>query len=158
MDEDSTWALKVEADADSDDYTPEDEDDEETKLDESNAAVETTSVEAVNSSPKATPPSRERKTSLPLSKVLSTSQPNGHQSVLYYDQHPKQYIRDLVKLAQDVLNTDSDEIAQEITRQGVKRFMVIKVCARGLFSQFTLNYCTAASRLVILHICREETS
>ena len=44
------------------------------------------------------------------------------------DPSSKQQIKDLVKLAQDVMNSDADEIAQEIARQGLKRFLEIKVC------------------------------
>jgi len=71
-------------------------------------------------------PSRERKSSIPLPKAALSS----HQSdrpFVHYDPSPKQYIKDLVKVAQDVLNTDSLEIAEEITRQIAKQFLSIKV-------------------------------
>ena len=68
-------------------------------------------------------PSKERKSSIPLPKaVLSSYQGDRH-----YDPSPKQYIKDLVKAAQDVLNTDSMEIAEEITRQVAEQFLSIKV-------------------------------
>jgi hypothetical protein len=43
------------------------------------------------------------------------------------DLSPKQHIKDLGKIAQDVLSTDLVEIAEEITHQAVKQFLVIKV-------------------------------
>lgn len=125
VDQDSAWALKVViSDNDSDDYIPDDEDDEETHTAKSqDGSGSTISAD----SHKVAFPSRERKSSLPLPKALSPAQLNGINPQAY-DQSPKQHIKDLVKLAQHVLNTDSDEIAQEITRQGVKRFLEIKVC------------------------------
>ncbi|KAF8973945.1 ras guanine nucleotide exchange factor domain-containing protein [Flammula alnicola] len=126
VDEDSAWALKVEIlDTDSDDYAPEDEDDEETRIDETESFETAGSPQAPSSSPKIIFPSRERKASLPLPRALLSPQTNGLHPTTY-DQSPKQHIRDLTKLAQDVLNTDSDDIAQEITRQGVRRFLAIK--------------------------------
>lgn len=129
-DQDSAWALKAEIpDGDSDDSTPEDEDDEETLKTKSEVGSDTV---ISSDSHRVAFRSRERKSSLPLPKaLLSLSQPNGV-NPQPYDQPPKQHIRDLVKLAQTVLNTDSDDIAQEITRQGVYHFLKIKVCALSL--------------------------
>jgi hypothetical protein len=72
--------------------------------------------------------SRERKSSLPLPKLLYPGPGLNSNQTDSVDPSPKQQIKDLVKLAQDVMNSDADEIAQEITRQGVKRFLEIKVC------------------------------
>lgn len=134
VDQDSAWALKVViSDNDSDDYIPDDEDDEETHTARSQAGSGS-SISA--GSHRVALPSRERRTSLPLpNALLSPTQLNGVNPHAY-DQSPKQHIKDLVKLAQTVLNTDSDEIAQEITRQGVKRFLEIKVCGQILSSLF----------------------
>ncbi|KIM48182.1 hypothetical protein M413DRAFT_61272, partial [Hebeloma cylindrosporum] len=126
VDQDSAWALKVAiSDSDSDVYTPDDEDDDETHINDA-AKSDVGSGSASVDSHKVAFPSRERKASLPLPKaLLAPAQLNGSNPHAY-DQSPKQHIKDLVKLAQAVLNTDSDEIAQEITRQGVKRFLEIK--------------------------------
>ena len=113
-------------DTDSDDYTLEDDDDE-------NRVVETENVESTNgrtqtdsNSSEIIVPSRERKSSIPLPKAaLSFYQ--GDRPFAHYDPTPKQYIKDLVKVAQDVLNIDSVEIAEEITRQVAKQFLIIKV-------------------------------
>ena len=43
------------------------------------------------------------------------------------DLSPKQHIKELVKVAQDVLLIDSTEIAEELTRKAVKQFLFIKV-------------------------------
>lgn len=79
-----------------------------------------------SSSSEITFPSRERKSSIPLPKAVLSSYQGDRPSV-YNDPSPKQYIKDLVKVAQDVLNIDSVEIAEEITRQTVKQFLSIKV-------------------------------
>ena len=71
-------------------------------------------------------PSRERKSSIPLPKA-SLSSYQGDRPFTNYDPSPKQYIKDLVKVAQDVLSIDSAEIAEEITRQVAKQFLSIKV-------------------------------
>jgi hypothetical protein len=122
-DQDAAWALKVDiSDTDSDDYTLEDDDDE-TKV------AEMENVESINgrtqtdsSTSEITFPSKERKPSIPLPKAtISYDRPS------VYDPSPKQYIKDLVKVAQDVLSIDSVEIAEEITRQAVKQFLSIKV-------------------------------
>jgi hypothetical protein len=125
VDQDSAWALKVViSDNDSDDY---DEDDEETHA----AKEEVGSGNAISAdSHNVAFPLRERKSSLPLPIALLSPAPLNGINPHAYDQSPKQHIKDLVKLAQSVLNTDSDEIAQEITRQGVKRFLEIKVCGQ----------------------------
>lgn len=70
--------------------------------------------------------SRERKSSLPLPKLLYPGPGLNSNQTDSAEPSPKQQIKDLVKLAQDVMNSDADEIAQEITRQGVKRFLEIK--------------------------------
>jgi len=137
VDQDSAWALKVViSDNDSDDYIPDDDDDEETHTNDTSTLADGGGSAISADSHEVAFPSRERKSSLPLPKaLLSPPQPNGiipHP----YDQSPKQHIKDLFKLAQTVLSTDSDEIAQEITRQGVRRFLEIKV--RDHILSFTL--------------------
>ena len=79
-----------------------------------------------SSSPEIVFPSRERNSSIPLPKAALVSYQGDRPSV-YNDLSPKQYIKDLVKVAQDVLSIDSVEIAEEITRQVVKQFLSIKV-------------------------------
>jgi hypothetical protein len=79
-----------------------------------------------SSSSEITFPSRERKSSIPLPKTALSSY-QGDRPVVNYDPSPKQYIKDLVKVAQDVLNIDTVEIAEEITRQVAKQFLIIKV-------------------------------
>ncbi|KAF8168080.1 ras guanine nucleotide exchange factor domain-containing protein [Crassisporium funariophilum] len=127
VDQDFAWALKAEvADNDSDDYTPEDDDDDDTRVDHSDSVKGVKSNKTHVGSSKVTFPSRERKPSLPLPKaLLSPSQANGthHYS---HNPSPKQQIRELVKLAEEVRNTNPVQIAQEITRQGVRRFLEIK--------------------------------
>lgn len=129
-DQDAAWALKADIlDTDSDDYMPEDvyDDDDETRV------AETETVESTNgrtrtdsSSSEINFPSRERKSSIPLPKAVLSSYQGDRPSV-YNDPSPKQHIKDLVKVAQDVLSVDSTEIAEEITRQAVKQFLRIKV-------------------------------
>jgi hypothetical protein len=66
------------------------------------------SVRALSSCSKGTVPSRERK-SIPLTKTFSTSQT---------EPTPKQMLKDLVKLSNELLTYDSDDVAKEITRYG----------------------------------------
>lgn len=126
-DQDAAWALKADVlDTDSDDYTLEDDDDE-------TRVAETENVESINgrlqtdsTSSEIIVPSGERKSSIsPPKAALSSYQ--GDRPFTNYDPSPKQYIKDLVKIAQDVLNIDSVEIAEEITRQVAKQFLIIKV-------------------------------
>lgn len=131
VDEDTAWAKKADvSDVDSDDYILEEEEDSRA---EEVITPETSSVEVPSGSPQiAFPPPRERTASFPLPRArLSVSQSNGNYSTLA-EQQSKQYIKELVRIATDVMNTDSEEIAQEITRQGEKLFMVIKVPANIL--------------------------
>jgi len=127
VDLDTAWALKADiSDNDSDDYNEEEDDDDETRVNhedrESFDASSSTHM-SVNFT-KVSFPSRERKSSLPLPKALLSPQTSGPS--LSQDYSPRQHIRDLVKLAQDVQGTEADEIAQEITRSNVKKFLEIK--------------------------------
>ncbi|KAJ2920332.1 hypothetical protein MD484_g209, partial [Candolleomyces efflorescens] len=117
-DQDASWALKADVPADeSDDSYSLLEEDEETDSQSRQPSNEVTNS-SLQDAPQAHSGLRERKSSLPLPKSLMTSASN--------DPSPKQHLKDLVKLANDVLNYDSEELAQEITRQWVKRFMEIK--------------------------------
>lgn len=116
------------SDADSDVYSLEEDDDEEGHkpdyMEESGINDESQVVPLSSSRPPASstsPQSRERKSSLPLPRALLSS------SSTPAEQNPKQHLKDLVKLAQEVLKVDSEEIAQEITKQGVRKFLMIKV-------------------------------
>uniref|UniRef100_A0A0W0G3J5 Ras GEF n=1 Tax=Moniliophthora roreri TaxID=221103 RepID=A0A0W0G3J5_MONRR len=127
VDRDVAWALKVDdiADESDDSYSLLEDDDESVRS------------EIKPHSPPASPPkhkssvnpARERKSSLPLSaKSLfpgsATSSSNDDPDSL--DFHPKQQLRELLKLANEVHATDSEEIAQEITRIEKKLFLEIK--------------------------------
>jgi len=119
-DQDVAWAMKGEiSDNDSDDS---DNEDEEIRMPKPRVPEAEPSIisPSPSNSPKVAFPTRERKSSIPLPKSIL---PYSHTE----DQSPKQQIKDLVKLAQDVLSTDSREIAEEITRTGVRQFMLIKV-------------------------------
>ena len=71
-------------------------------------------------------PTGEHRSSIPLPKAALPSHQVDRMPA-YNDLSPKQHIKDLVKVAQDVLSVDSAEIAQEITRSAVKDFLIIKV-------------------------------
>jgi hypothetical protein len=117
-DQDGSWALKADVPADeSDDSYSFLEEDEEADSQSRQPPNEVTNSPSQDAS-QAHSGLRERKSSLPLSKSLMATTSN--------DPSPKQHLKDLVKLANDVLNYDSEELAQEITRQWVKRFMEIK--------------------------------
>ncbi|KAF8872129.1 ras guanine nucleotide exchange factor domain-containing protein, partial [Gymnopilus junonius] len=118
VDRDSAWALKVEiTDNDTDSGSEEETHVVETK--------ESHSADRTPDPPNVATASRQRKSSLPHPKAMLPPQLNNPYQPLN-DYTPKQHIKDLVKLAQDVLSTDSEEIAQEITRKGVKQFLDIE--------------------------------
>jgi hypothetical protein len=114
------------SDTDSDDYTLEDDDDETRVAEAENMERTNGRTQTDSSSPEVIVPSRELKSNIPLPKAALSSY-QGDRPFAHYDPSPKQYIKDLVKVAQDVLNIDSAEIAEEITRQVAKQFLSIKV-------------------------------
>lgn len=135
--ENAAWALKADiVDTDSEDYY--ESEDDETRVEPNDPAVnDADSTQALSFS---SVPSKERKPSVPSTKALfSTSQT---------EPTPKQLLKDLVKLANEVLAIDSDDIAKEITRQGVAQFLKIKVFAKTfLVLQGFLIFLTIATRL-----------
>ncbi|TFK30463.1 ras GEF [Coprinopsis marcescibilis] len=123
QDQDSAWALRVEVMTDeSDDSYSLLEDEEDDAESGPREPVDSPPSRKPNHHQQLPPNLRERKSSLPLTKLGSLNSSHGHSS----EPSPKQQLKDLVKLAQDVLNVDSEDIAQEITRQWVKRFLDIK--------------------------------
>lgn len=117
-DHDASWAMKA-------DVSAEESDDSYSFLEEDEDEDETPSPQTQNESPRA-PPSpeqpmavRERKSSIPLGKAIISNPGLNELS-------PKQHLKDLVKLANDVVNCDAEDVAQEITRQWVKRFLAIQ--------------------------------
>ncbi|TFK41136.1 ras guanine nucleotide exchange factor domain-containing protein [Crucibulum laeve] len=129
QDTDHIWALKADLPADESDDSPiEDEDEDDLPLDK-----EYTTQKASSDSQKVEPgaihavlPLRERKASLPLPKSLIASAPPNGIPLEDTDPSPKQLIRDLVKLSQEVNLLDPEEIAQEITRMELRLFLDIK--------------------------------
>ncbi len=117
--EDTAWALKVDtADTDSDTNCGSEDDETRVKV-EDTVGNDSARVRAMSSSSKGTVPSRERKPSLPLT---SSSFPT-----LQTEPTPKQLLKELVKLSNELLTYDSDDIAKEITRREVELFLKIKV-------------------------------
>lgn len=129
-DNDAAWALKLDnvgGDSDSESLL---DDDEVIKPFETETATGSTH----NSPPQKTQPGplRERKASLPLAKALK--QVAG--SVVNHGSEPaeasaKHVLRDLVKIAHEVMLSDADAIAQEITRLQTKLFLNIQVSSLG---------------------------
>jgi len=117
--EDTAWALKVDtADTDSDTYCGSEDDETRVEVGDT-VGNDAASVRAMSSSSKNTVPPRERKSSLPLTKSPFPT--------LQTEPTPKQLLKDLVKLANELLTYDSDDIAKEITRREVELFLKIKV-------------------------------
>jgi hypothetical protein len=117
--QDTAWGLKTDiVDTDSESFY--ESEDDETRVEAENPATsDAASVRPLSSSSKDTIPSRERKSSFPLAKTLfspSQTEPTT-----------KQLLKDLVKLANEVLTYDSDDIANEITRRNVELFLKIQV-------------------------------
>lgn len=123
-DQDAAWALKADATADESDDSYSYLEGEEDEIEAPPPPPPSEGTTAAPSSQEQTqPPSmlRERKSSLPLTKSILTSLSNNP-----IDLSPKQHLKDLLKLANDVLNVDSEEFAQEVTRQWAKQFLKIK--------------------------------
>lgn len=128
VDQDSAWAWKID-DIGSDDSNSLFEDEDEspgTDIDSPNVSPVSIRAKDIASLPPVS--SRERKPSLPLPSILTSGTTLSAGQTEIVDTSEKQQIKDLVKLAQEVLNLDPDEIAQEITRVEVKLFLDIQVC------------------------------
>ncbi|RDB28973.1 Ras guanine nucleotide exchange factor P [Hypsizygus marmoreus] len=123
VDQDAAWALKVDDVADeSDDSYSLHEDEESPPVKDAGSPMPLMDKPVPPLPPL---PQRERKPSLPLPLILASG---SHLSAgqLETEISEKQQIRDLVRLAQEVLALDPDEIAQEITRVEAKLFLDIK--------------------------------
>lgn len=131
IDKDASWAMKVEDVMEETDesYSPYDEDEDIVPGKPESIA----STEGVLERHQSVPASaRERKQSLPItakSLVTQNHTPTiaSGQSGDSQESSPKQLLKDLLKLSQDVQNTDSTEIAQEITRMEIQMFLDIEV-------------------------------
>lgn len=126
-DDDAAWALKLDnigGDSDTESLLDDDE------------VIKPLGADTVTSSARSSPPQksqpgplRERKASLPLAKALKQvagSVVNSHGSEPA-EASPKHMLRDLVKLAHEVMLSDADAIAQEITRLQTILFLNIRV-------------------------------
>jgi hypothetical protein len=133
VDQDSAWALKIDGieSDDSDSLLEEDDDGQGTDIDSPSISPVSTRGKGATSLPPI--PSRERKPSLPLPSILTSGTTLSAGQTEIADTSEKQQIKDLVKLAQEVLNLDPEEIAQEITRVEVKLFLDIQVFKIYLF-------------------------
>ena len=132
LDQDAAWALKVDdaADESDDSYSLLEEDDDMQISDvdgtpPNNSSPVITKEKAISTFPSL--PSRERKHSLPLPLVLASGSVSSAGPSEVTDTSEKQQIKDLVRLAQEVLTLDAEELAQEITRLEVKLFLDIQV-------------------------------
>lgn len=123
VDVDAAWALKVEdlADESDDSYSLLEDDDENASKSEVDSQ---SNLNASSSTMKGKPATgfRERKGSLPLSAKALLPQ-NNH---VNEDPTPKDQLKKLFRLAQEVNATDPEEIAQEITRLQSKLFLQIR--------------------------------
>ncbi|PFH54496.1 hypothetical protein AMATHDRAFT_70 [Amanita thiersii Skay4041] len=126
-DDDAAWALKMEdigPDSDSESFL---DDEEIIKPPEKEAS--TTSILAPPLLPeKPQPVSRERKASIPLAKALKQvagSMVNGH-PFESSESSAKYQLKDVARLAHEVMHLDPEVVAQEITRIQAKLFLAIK--------------------------------
>ncbi|KAF9015183.1 ras guanine nucleotide exchange factor domain-containing protein [Cyathus striatus] len=130
QDRDSTWAMKADVSADESDDSSflEEDEDEAHEMDKHVVRSKDISGEQPALDNRLHPlPLRERKASLPLprSLAISSTTMNGSQ-VEDVDPSPKQLIRDLLKLSQEVMTLDPEEVAQEITSLELRLFLDIK--------------------------------
>jgi hypothetical protein len=143
-DEEAAWALKppppqtVESDDANSDDDPQDV--EEDVDDDEDDALELDTTNASNSSPpalkakassSAPAPSRERKGSLAMTAsgivMGHTEKPNNWGYVDDPTMSPKQLIKELTRVSQDINAFDAEDIAQEITRIEASLFLDIMV-------------------------------
>ncbi|KAJ6575137.1 ras guanine nucleotide exchange factor domain-containing protein [Mycena capillaripes] len=132
VDKDAAWAHKPDYPEDESDY----DDDEKSAVLTLSSTHSSESLPQTARSPsvkaKPTPPIpsafRERKGSLPLGNKLIAPQatPNGLAQPENPEVNHRSQLKDLQKLAADVNATDSEEIAQEITRLELKLFLDIE--------------------------------
>lgn len=121
---DSAWALKVDIPDETEDvYSLEEED---VLLHSALYSTRKTTLVKMPNPISALPLSRERKSSLPhplLFASRTTLLPTQDPSEI----PPKQQLRDLMKLAQEVMVLEPEEVAQEITRIEARLFLDIQV-------------------------------
>ncbi|KAG5648007.1 hypothetical protein DXG03_007041 [Asterophora parasitica] len=125
VDQDAAWALKVEHIEDESDDACSLLEEDETPLPTDDAVYSPSFIHEKPVPPLPSIPSRERKHSLPLPQILASAQ-NFTAWHVDMDTSEKQQIKDLVKLSQEIQSLEPEEIAQEITRIGVKSFLDIK--------------------------------
>ncbi|KAJ6604672.1 ras guanine nucleotide exchange factor domain-containing protein [Mycena vulgaris] len=135
VDKDAAWAHKPDYPEDESDY---DDDEKSTVLtlnSTHSSEVESLPPSArsppakVKTSPTIPTAFRERKGSLPLGNnrlMIPAAIPNGIAHTENPEANHRSQLKDLLKLAADVNATDSEEIAQEITRLEVKLFLDIE--------------------------------
>jgi hypothetical protein len=133
------------------------EDDDETQVSDLDATIPEHDPPAIARDKGALPhpsvPSRERKSSLPLPLVLASGSTSGTSQTEFADTSEKQQIKDLVKLAHEVLALDPDVIAQEITKLEVGLFLKIEVgLISFMFPEIEFVH-RLAKALAILHFC-----
>jgi hypothetical protein len=132
VDHDTAWALKADDTTEgSDDSYSLFEEDDETQVSDLDTTTPENDLPVIARQKAVLPhpsfPSRERKPSLPLPLVLASGSTLGASQTEFADTSEKQQIKDLVRLAQEVLALDPDDIAQEITKLEVKLFLDIQV-------------------------------
>lgn len=123
IDKDARWALKV-------DSSTEESDDSYSMLDEDEVRSTSPVSEGPvtnprSASPTQAPGTRERKSSLPLSRSTpkSTTSHNGE-----LGHSPKDIIRELQRISVELYNLHPFDVAQEITRVQKGLFLKIQVC------------------------------
>ncbi|CCM01971.1 uncharacterized protein FIBRA_04044 [Fibroporia radiculosa] len=130
-DRDQTWALKIEEESDDSSWLS--EEDGYRPIDTESPASSNSSRQPLHRNSSATPPAqpsmtRDRKSSLPLTaKALAMGQsmlsPTNSDGT---DQTPKQVLRRLVQVSEEVQKCAIKDIVNEITRIEVKFFLDIK--------------------------------
>jgi len=112
VEQDAAWSMKAE-NLDTDSVYNDEEEEEEAQVEREEPSIDDASS-LVSMGTFCT-------TSLLLDKAV-------HQNVTSnVEPSPKQLLKDLVKISNEVMVTDSEEIAQEITRQCARQFLIIKV-------------------------------
>ena len=135
-DDDSVWALKVDDVAETSDSEGALDDEE---VPRSLGKGSSTGSVLTSTTQERAQPTRERKSSLPLAKALKQAvvgSVNGHGSE-HAEVSTKHKVKELVKLAHEVMLCDAGCVAQGITRLQVKLFLKIQVSVA--LSSVTVN-------------------
>lgn len=134
-DQDAVWAIKPETAEESDGESLMDEEDYIKPYSDKPDSPLAPSLSPSGTQATAHGHARERKASLPLVRSLGLAINGSTEQA--EPSSTKQQLRDLLRIANEVMATDASEIAEEITRVEAKYFLNITVSSSTMFSMLS---------------------